>query len=436
MRDNEGERSGFIATWTSAMFRPRALFSRPAGARSRFGPVSFAMISGAIFGVVNALVEAARGGLSAPRALGAVIGGLLIWPLVMAASVYISALLSHFWVIVARIKPRSFKETVACVGYSYATVLFTVIPVVGAVIGGVWQMVVFGIGLKNAQRTTTGRATFAVLAGQAVSIMLAVALRGMILEAFKMPSGSMSPSLVIGDHIFINKLTYGPLFPGTDVRLFSRLPPERSDVMVFKFPENKEQDFIKRVIALPGDTLEAINGRPVVNGWLAPHCHVGLFRGEKISAELYVEFLGSRSYLTLFDSDPDEETCKTADDCGPGLDCRGGICGTLQGPFKVAPNETWVMGDNRNNSHDSRSWRGGLGAGVPFENIKGRASFIWMSFEPGGRIAQDRFFVDIHGRPVLPGAQNAPLAAALEKCLRERPPVEQTTPPSPGATRL
>ena len=436
MRDDEGEHPGFMATWTSAMFRPKALFSRPAGARSRFGPVSFAMICGAIVGVGSALVQAARGGLSAPSALGAVLAGLVIWPLVMAALVYVSALFNHFWVIVARIKPRSFKETVACVGYSYATALFAVIPLVGAVIGGIWQIVVLGIGLKNAQRTTTGRAVFVALAGPVASIMLALALRGLILEAFKMPSGSMSPSLVIGDHIFINKLAYGPLLPGTDVRLFSRLPPERSDVMVFKFPENKEQDFIKRVIALPGDTLEVINGRPVVNGWLAPHCHVGLYRDEKSSAELYVEFLGSRSYLTLFDADPDQETCKTADDCSAGLACRAGLCGTLQGPFKVAPNETWVMGDNRNNSHDSRSWRGGLGAGVPFENIKGRASFIWMSFGPGGGVAQDRLFVDIHGRPVLTGAQNASLGGALEKCLRERPPIEQTTPPSPGATRL
>ncbi|MFS8066584.1 MAG: S26 family signal peptidase, partial [Byssovorax sp.] len=137
----------------------------------------------------------------------------------------------------------------------------------------------------------------------------------------------------------------------------------------------------------------------------------------------------------LFDSNPDEETCKDPDDCTAGLACRGGICGTLQGPFQVAPNETWVMGDNRNNSHDSPSWRGGLGAGVPFENIKGRAMFVWMSFGSGGGVAQDRLFVNILGRPVLPGGQDPSLGVALEKCLRERPPVGQTTPPSPGAPR-
>jgi signal peptidase I len=258
-----------------------------------------------------------------------------------------------------------------------------------------------------------------------------------VVEAFKIPSGSMIPTLMIGDHIFVNKFTYGPLVPWTDKRLFSRLPPSRADVMVFKFPENKEQDFIKRVIALPGDTLEAINGRPVINGWLVPHCYVGPFHYESRTAELYVEYMGDKSYFTLFDASPDEQTCGAGEDCSSaGLACRSGVCGTLQGPFKVAPEEVWVMGDNRNNSHDSRSWRGGLGAGVPFENIKGRAMFVWMSFGPGGGIAQDRLFVNVLGRPKLPAQQEAALGPAVDKCLRERPPVSQTTPPAPmGGSR-
>jgi signal peptidase I len=268
-----------------------------------------------------------------------------------------------------------------------------------------------------------------------IAVAVALLLRAFVVEAFKIPSGSMIPTLMIGDHIFVNKFTYGPLVPWTDKRLFSRLPPARADVMVFKFPENKEQDFIKRVIATPGDTLEAINGRPVINGWLVPHCYVGPFHYENRTAELYVEFLGEKSYFTLFDVSPDEQTCgpgpDSREDCGAGQNCRGGICGTLQGPFKVAPDEVWVMGDNRNNSHDSRSWRGGLGAGVPFENIKGRAMFVWMSFGPGGGIEQDRLFVNVLGRPKLPAAQEAALGPAVDKCLRERPSVAQTTPPPP-----
>ncbi len=261
-----------------------------------------------------------------------------------------------------------------------------------------------------------------------IAIAVALILRAFVVEAFKIPSGSMIPTLMIGDHIFVNKFTYGPLVPWTERRVLTHLPPDRGDVMVFKFPENKEQDFIKRVIAVPGDTLEAIDGRPVINGWLVPHCYVGQFRYEGRGAELFIEFLEDKSYFTLFDVNPDDRRCTTNEECGAGLTCRGGICGMLQGPFKVARGEAWVMGDNRNNSHDSRSWRGGLGAGVPFENIKGRAMFVWMSFGPGGSIAQDRLFVNVLGRPKLPAGHDA-LQPAVDKCMRERPPVAETTPP-------
>jgi signal peptidase I len=426
---------GFVGTWAAATFGPRDLFSLPAEKRSQLGPVSFAMIIALCVGVAGVVVGAILNRRSALETGGQAIVAIVAGPVGMVVSVYLSAVVTHFWVIVAGIKPRSFKETLSCVGYCSAPALFGVIPLLGGLVGAVWQVVILGIALKSAQRTTTGRAVFAAVAGTlggpAGMILLALFLRAGVVEAFKMPSGSMIPSLVIGDHIFVSKLAYGPLLPWADARLFSRLPPARADVMVFKFPENKEQDFIKRVIALPGDTLEAINGRPVINGWLAPHCHVGQFHYENRTAELFVEYLGDRSYFTLFDVDPDEQRCGSNEECGAGLACRGGVCGILQGPFHVAPEEVWVMGDNRNNSHDSRSWYGGRGGGVPFENIKGRAMFVWMSFGLGGEIVQERLFQDIHGQPVLPRAQQATLGAALDKCLQERPPVAQTTPPGP-----
>lgn len=267
--------------------------------------------------------------------------------------------------------------------------------------------------------------------GESIGIAVAVAmlLRALVVEAFKIPSGSMIPTLMIGDHIFVNKLAYGPLVPFTDKRLFTRLPPQRGDVMVFKWPEDKEKDFIKRVIAAPGDTLEAINGRPVINGWIAPHCYVGQLRNENRISEMFVEYLEDKSYFTLFDVNPDEQTCSATKDCGMGGICKAGICGVYQGPFHASQEEVWVMGDNRNNSHDSRTWRGGIGAGVPFENIKGRAMFVWMSFGPGGSIQQDRLFVNVLGQPKLPSAQEVALQPAVDKCLRERPSIAETTPP-------
>jgi signal peptidase I len=267
-----------------------------------------------------------------------------------------------------------------------------------------------------------------------IAVAVALLLRAFVVEAFKIPSGSMIPTLMIGDHIFVNKFTYGPLIPWTDGRLWQRLPPARGDVMVFKFPENKEQDFIKRTIATPGDTLEAIDGRPIINGWLVPHCYVGPYKAEGRTADLYVEYLEDKSYFTLFENKPDDRTCSSAEDCGAGSMCKGGVCGSiLEGPFHVAENEAWVMGDNRNNSHDSRSWHNRAGGGVPFENIKGRAMFVWMSFSQGGGIAQDRLFVNVMGRPTLPGVNDPTLKAALDKCLSTRPPVAQTTPPPPSA---
>jgi len=259
-----------------------------------------------------------------------------------------------------------------------------------------------------------------------IAVGVALILRAFAVEAFKIPSGSMIPTLVVGDHIFVNKFSYGPLVPWTSERLFERMPPSRGDVMVFKFPENEEQDFIKRVIAVPGDKLEAIDGRPIINGWLVPDCKVGPFRYDGKDAELYVEYLGDQSFFTLFDDPPSSEACESSRDCMNGLTCRAGMCGVLQGPFHVAKDEVWVMGDNRNNSHDSRSWRAGLGAGVPFKNIKGRAMFVWLSFGAGGAFASDRMMVNVMGKPTLPSGYES-LQPAVDKCLRDRP--AQTTPP-------
>ena len=263
-----------------------------------------------------------------------------------------------------------------------------------------------------------------------VAVAVALVLRFFVVEAFKIPSGSMIPTLMIGDHIFVAKYAYGPLLPRSDTRLYDALPPNRGDVMVFKFPENKQQDFIKRVIALPGDTLEAVDGRPVLNGWLVPNCRVGkmsLPHGAR--GYLYVEYLGEKSYLTMYDDPLNTITCRDDRSCGGGRSCRGGICGLLQGPYEVGQDEAWVMGDNRNNSHDSRSWKGGMGAGVPFENIKGRAMFVWWSWDPRGGVALDRIFVNVMGPPKLPPGVKPELVANLKKCLDERPPVSETTPP-------
>jgi signal peptidase I len=253
-----------------------------------------------------------------------------------------------------------------------------------------------------------------------VAVGVALALRSFVVEAFKIPSGSMIPTLQIGDHIFVNKFTYGPAIPWTKSRVWTRMPPKRADVIVHAFPEHPEQDFIKRVIAIPGDKLEARNGHPWINGWEVPSCPVGLYSYTEVDsaiskheADLFVEYLGDEAYLTLYDR------------------ASGGFPDS-QGPFYAKPGEVWVMGDNRNNSHDSRMWWGGQGGGVPFENIKGRALFVWLSVLDG-KIDWTRFGVPVMGRPRVP-TEMAALQPALDKCLRERPPIEKTTPPPPSKT--
>jgi len=261
------------------------------------------------------------------------------------------------------------------------------------------------------------------------AVAVALVLRFFVIEAFKIPTGSMIPTLMIGDHIFVAKLAYGPLLPRSDSRLFSRLPPKRGDVMVFKFPENKAQDFIKRTIAVPGDTLEVLDGRPVINGKLLPHCYVGKLEVSLgLRGHLFVEYSGDASYLTMFNEKPEDKRCDQDLDCAGGQQCRDHVCGMLQGPYRVVPGEVWVLGDNRDNSHDSRAWNGGIGAGVPFENIKGRATYVWWSWDPRGGLALDRLGVNVMGAPHLPQGAAA-LEPMLQSCLKSRPSVADATPP-------
>jgi signal peptidase I len=255
-----------------------------------------------------------------------------------------------------------------------------------------------------------------------VAVGVAFLLRAGVVEAFKIPSGSMLPTLQIQDHIFVNKLAYGPPIPFTNMRLFSRLPPKRGDVMVFEYPEPNpaadHPDYIKRVIAVAGDRLEVEHGRPRINGWLVPNCPVGKYAFEDSpegTGQLFVEYLGEYSYLTIYADGRDDGR---------------------QGPYDVAPGETWVMGDNRNNSSDSRAWDMGRGAGVPDANIKGRAMFVWFNIsKKSGWPDLDRLFTHVLGAPKLPAGAPPDIVAGIEKCLKERPASDRLLPPDPDPNR-
>jgi signal peptidase I len=179
-----------------------------------------------------------------------------------------------------------------------------------------------------------------------IAVILALFIRTFVVQAFKIPTGSMENNLLIGDHLLVNKFVYAPTFSPIERALLPIGTLKRGNVIVFKYPEEPERDFIKRVIGLPGETVELRAKKVYING--SP------------LDEPYVHFLqppGNQSeYHEVTSWDVRER----------------------YGPVTVPPNQYFVMGDNRDNSQDSRYW-----GFLPRDYIKGKALFIYWSYESG-----------------------------------------------------
>jgi signal peptidase I len=196
-----------------------------------------------------------------------------------------------------------------------------------------------------------------------VAVVLALFVRTFVVQAFKIPTGSMENNLLIGDHLLVNKFVFAPTRSRLENALLPIDPIRRGDIIVFKYPEEPERDFIKRVIGLPGETIELKKKRVYINGTMLD--------------EPYVHYLVP----------PDEEN-------GAGeFDVR-----VQYGPETVPPGHYFMMGDNRDNSQDSRYW-----GFMPQHYIKGKALFVYFSFgeEPGlsglfSGIRWNRIFHQIH----------------------------------------
>ena len=172
-----------------------------------------------------------------------------------------------------------------------------------------------------------------------IAIIIAMFIRTFIVQAFKIPSGSMLETLQIGDHILVNKFIYGIKIPFTDGNvLVSIKDPKKGDIVVFKYPEDPSKDFIKRVVATGGDTLEIINKKLYVNDKLVTGEQYAIHKSNKI----YSAMVSSRDNLRK---------------------------------ILVPENKLFVMGDNRDNSHDSRFW-----GFVDLKAIKGKAFIIYWSW--------------------------------------------------------
>ena len=210
-----------------------------------------------------------------------------------------------------------------------------------------------------------------------VAVLIALLLRSFVVEAFKIPSGSMIPTLKVGDHIFVNKFIYGLGWPLSGVKFWQYGRPQRGDVIVFKYPEDPDKDFIKRVIGVEGDTVEIRRTGVFVNGKQLPRRHLGYVH--------YLDYSDEQPMLEIHPKDADEWE-ETLDDkvfnIYTEIGENGGGCPPLaryacREPVKVPSDRVFVMGDNRDNSHDSRFW-----GFVPLNFIKGKALFVWYSGDP------------------------------------------------------
>ncbi|QHE85113.1 signal peptidase I [Hydrogenophaga sp. BPS33] len=211
-------------------------------------------------------------------------------------------------------------------------------------------------------------------------VILAVfVLRSFLYEPFKIPSGSMIPTLRVGDLILVNKFHYGVRLPVFNTKLFDNHTPQRGDVMVFRYPPQPSLDYIKRVVGVPGDEVAYLNKQLTVNGQLVPReKQPDFFDNDSMRyARQFRETMGGRSYNTLNDDDRASFIQRSTD--FPFLDqCRYSVEGVT---CKVPAGHYFMMGDNRDNSLDSRYW-----GFVPEANIVGKAFFVWMNFGDLGRI--------------------------------------------------
>ena len=185
-----------------------------------------------------------------------------------------------------------------------------------------------------------------------IAVILALFIRTFVVQAFKIPTGSMENNLLIGDHLLVNKFVYAPTASPIERAVLPIGTLKRGNVVVFKYPEEPERDFIKRVIGLPGETVELRAKKVYINGTALEEPYVHFLQGPGDQSE----------YHEVTSWDVRER----------------------YGPVTVPPNQYFVMGDNRDNSQDSRYW-----GFLPRDYIKGKALFIYWSYEAGREDYQD-----------------------------------------------
>jgi len=256
---------------------------------------------------------------------------------------------------------------------NFALLLFTLLVVTGmvALADRLWLARGRAEGAKEPWWVEYAKSFFPV-------ILIVFFLRSFLVEPFKIPSGSMVPTLLIGDFILVNKYTYGIRIPIINKKVLELNTPKRGEVMVFRYPDDPSLDYIKRVVGVPGDKIGWIDKRLFINGVEAPRRTLpDYLHPERIHySRRFMETTGEVEHAILVDDDapagiafvkafPFRENCIYN---SVGVECT------------VPPGHYFMMGDNRDNSADSRVW-----GFVPDDNIVGRAFFIWFNFSEPSR---------------------------------------------------
>ena len=263
---------------------------------------------------------------------------------------------------------------------NFALILFLAL----AITGGIWLL--DALLLKRGRDADAKEPLLVEYAKSFFPVILVVfALRSFLVEPFKIPSGSMMPTLLIGDFILVNKYTYGIRLPVINQKIVQMNDPKRGDVMVFRYPDDPSLDYIKRVIGVPGDVVEyrdkklTINGNPVATRDAGTYSYVGGGLNY-ITAMVYDERLNGMGHTMMTEPGkpsvfpPQVVDFSHRENCSYNAEGEGFVC-------KVPAGHYFMMGDNRDASNDSRYW-----GFVPDRNIVGKAFFIWMNFGDFGRI--------------------------------------------------
>ena len=214
-------------------------------------------------------------------------------------------------------------------------------------------------------------------------ILIVFLLRSFLVEPFKIPSGSMIPTLLVGDFILVNKFTYGIRLPVVNKKILQVNLPARGEVMVFRYPENPTLDYIKRVVGVPGDRVEYRNKRLTINGQLAqvdkaedyPYVDGGL---SFVSSARFWETLGTRRHSIMINPEAPALQLASVRQFPQRENC---VYNEQEFNCLVPPGKYFMMGDNRDSSSDSRYW-----GFVPEQNIVGKAFLVWWNFSEIKRI--------------------------------------------------